>query len=326
MNGFEQFLKSIQTTFLPSQHAFGWFHLIFLFIGIVTCVLVFLFRNKIKTKGVKWFLIGVWIYLVIDCIFSQVINSFNGIDPISGAESWAWRYDFNNFPFQVCTGSLFFYLPAALLINAKSRTGKLFKDTFMTFIGTFLFYSAGFLFIYPTNVMGNNVTTFYAVRTMIFHFSLLVTGFLILATRQFKFNVWSFLKASVCFGILYVIAIVGNEIYYFAFYQPFANGRDLTQYTKVYVFNLFYVSPHYEFSFLEPVKKVFTYPQWYWVFIILYYLVMSGGCCACVYIAFGCDKLSNYIFVKTNIKCPKCKDHNLVIWRHIGGVQSIVKT
>ena len=321
MTGFEQFLKTLQTTYLPEQSAFGWFHLLFLFIGLITCVLIFLFRNRIKTTGVKWFLIGLWIYFILDCVASQVVSSFNGVDPFTGAESWAWRYDLNNLPLQLCSASLFFYLPAALLINAKSKNGKLFRDTFMTFNATFLFYSAGFLYVYPVNVLGSNVILYYAIRTMIFHLALLVGGFVILATRQIKFNVWNFLKASVCFAILLAIAVTINEVYYYAYYVPKQNevGVDLTKYTKLYVVNLYYVSAHFSFPLLDPVKKVFYYPQWYWVFILLYFIVLCAGCCVVIYVSLGCDKLSHYIFVQTDEKCPQCKDHNLVIWRHVGG-------
>mgnify|MGYP004443403931 CR=1 FL=1 len=320
MNGFEQFLYKLQTTFIDVSQPMGWFHCTFLFSCIIICVIIFLFRHKFNEKVIKWFLIAFWIFLVLMEAARETIAAYNSSDPFGGHE-WAWRYCWDDFPFQLCSMAIYTLLPAAL-ITTKTKAGRLFKETFLTFCGTFVFFSGAVLTLYPTTIMDGKSRTWYAVYSCMWHMTLTIVGFTLLATRQFKFNVWSFLKGSVLFAITVVLAVSINEIFYYAAYIPALNhakslGLDSLT-SSVYNMNNFWLSPHFD-NILYPIISVFPFPQWYWVPVLLYIIIVSGGCAANVYIAKGCDMLSNYIFVKTDIKCPKCKDHNLVIWRHVGG-------
>ena len=317
MTPFEQLLYNLETTRIDVSQPFGWFHCLFLFTTLAICVIIFLFRNRLQGKAFMWFIIGMWIFMVLLEATRETIGAFNNGD-IFGIGEWGWRYRWSDFPFQLCSMPLYTLLPAAV-IPSKTKTQRMFKETFLSFSGTFVFFSGAVLTIYPITILdGGTSRAWYAVYTCMWHSTMAIVGFGILASRQFKFNVYSFVKAIILFGIFVIMAVAFNETFYYGVYTPLKNYVESMGGTfngELYEMNNFWLSPHFK-DILSSIIDVFPFPALYFVPVILYWIIISAGCCANIYLAKACDILSHYIFVQTKEHCPKCKDHNLVVWRN----------
>lgn len=204
---------------------FGAFHCFMLLIVVVSSVLVCVLHKKDKPERVRRFIFWVGIGAVLFEIYKQYLLNFSIAD---GALAFAVCW--SAFPFQFC------YLPLYLNpLFALTKKGSL-HDSLAAFLATF-FLAAGLLtIVYASTVFTDTVGL--NIQTMLCHGAMVVNGVYLLYSGYVKLEHKSILAALPIFLICVMLATVLNEV---AYYTGFTDGQ---------YFNMFFISRHYDSSFL----------------------------------------------------------------------------
>ncbi len=204
---------------------FGWFHFLMLAIVAASAVLVCVLHKKDKPERVRRFIFWVGIGALLFEIYKQYLLNFSMVDgtPVYSA---CW----SAFPFQFC------YLPLYLNpLFALTKKGSL-HESLAAFLATFFPVAGLFTIVYAstvfTNVVGLNI------QTMLCHGAMVVNGVYLLYSGYMKLEHKSILAALPVFFVCVLLATALNEIAYF------------TGITEEHYFNMFFISRHYDSSFL----------------------------------------------------------------------------
>ena len=275
MNGFEKFIYALQFEITKPQ-LFGWYHLMCIAIVAAIVTLVFIFKKKISKRFINIALLTMGCVLIVSEIFKQLIHSMDVVNGIA-----TWEYSWRNFPFQFCSVPMYLMVLAGIL-----RKGKVY-DTILCFLATFGLFGGFVVVLYPSTVLSSHL--FLSIHTMLWHGSMTVFGFMILATKSIKLSFKSVLKACIIFAICVVLAEIMNIIWHFA-------GTDKT-------FNMFYISPYYDcdMPILNVIKDKAPYP----VFLLSYIIGFTIIACIIMGIAIGVDKLHTIIQNKKATKAQQ---------------------
>ena len=113
MNIFEKVLYMLQAE-MQEPMTWGWFHLMWIGLSIISIVVLFKFKNKYSDKQLK-IVLGVYgITALILEVLKQIIWSFN-YDPITNVVNW--DYQWYAAPFQLCTTPIFVSVICLFLKN-----------------------------------------------------------------------------------------------------------------------------------------------------------------------------------------------------------------
>lgn len=276
MNLFEKFIYAFQKT-MQTPTIFGWFHILWLFIMIVACVLIIIFRKKISQKGVKYTILTVGILLILFEIMKQLVYSFNWNEE---TQTVTWSYQWYAFPFQFCSTPMYLMLIAGLCKK------NLFRDSLYAYLATFALFGGFIVMVYPGDVFTS--TIFISIHTMLWHSSMVVIGVLIWATNSIEFKQKTFLKALCVFASMLAIAMLANFIW------KWAGGIETGQ-----TFNMFYISPYYS-CHLALLSTIYANAP-YIVFLLCYILGFSLAAYIVTMIAFAI----NYGYLKNKEKKDK---------------------
>ncbi len=259
----EEFLHWFQAE-MPKPQILGWFHIMWLLITIIACTIIFIYRKQMSKKCVNLILLIVGILLILFEIYKQLEFSFN----YNGGNGQSyWDYQWYAFPFQFCSTPIYVMALAGIL-----KKGKCY-DCIISYLATYALFGGLVVLLYPysvyTKVIGINI------QTMFWHSSMLVVGFMLLATKSVDLHIKTLLKASIVFVIMLVIALILNIVWHYC-------GNEET-------FNMFYISPYYEcdMAVIGTIYNAVPYP----IFLILYILGFSLAGLIILYIAIGIDKL-----------------------------------
>ena len=275
MNGFEKFIHSLQYE-VTRPKVFGWYHLMCIAIVIALVSLVFVFRKKISKRFINILLLTVGCTLLVSEGLKQLIHSLDVVDGVA-----TWEYSWRNFPFQFCSIPMYLMTIAGIL-----RKGKVY-DTILCFLATFGLFGGCAVMVYPSTVLSAHV--FLSIHTMMWHGSMTVVGFLLLATKSVKLNFKSVLYACIVFGISIVLAEIMNIIWHYV-------GTEKT-------FNMFYISPYYECDI--PVLSAIKDNAPYFVFLLCYVIGFILIAFIIMGIAIGIDKLYTAIQKKKTARGTK---------------------
>ena len=230
MRFFQNLLRIFDTP-METPTLYGWFHLLWVGIVIVSAVLLFRIQKKTGSKKMphRVILITAIIVTVLE-LYKQINFSFsykNGVE---------FDYGWGSFPFQFCSTPMYVGLLAGLI-----RKGKV-HNALAAYLATYAMFAGLCVMVYPGDVFISTVGI--NIQTMVCHGSMITVGAYLLATGYVKAEHKTILKALPVFCCCAALAIVMNEIAYYS-------GLLRTDY-----FNMFYFSPH-----CDPHLPVFSIVQ-----------------------------------------------------------------
>ena len=261
---------------------FGLYHLISV---STTAFLTTMLCKKCKSateRTERRIALSVWLALVVLEIYKQFVNLFEIQE-----NALILSYNWNSFPFQLCSAPLYILPLIAFLPSGNLR------ESIVSFFGTFVLLGGLAVCIYPGNVFVNTLGI--NIHTMIWHGSQVFLGIYFNLRRFFEnkdFDLKKYFNSAVPIFLIFVtIALLLNVGLY---HVLTLTGNDST-------FNMFFISPYFECLF--PVLKLIQAYTPYPVFLFSYIISLT----VFAYILL----LSEYTAVK-KINSSKSKNKNTV--------------
>lgn len=251
MNFFEKILYMLQAE-MERPEPYGWFHLISIFLIIMSIIILYTQRKKYSEKQLK-LVVGVYgiIALILETT-QQTIRSFD-YDMINNIASW--DYPWYAAPFQLCTTPLYVSLICLFLKESKTRTALLSYMAYITIWGAFM------AVIMPDNcfvdtILVNIYTVWQHGASLVLSIYLLMSGAVKLDKKHLGYAIQVFL-IFVCIAELLNFGVYNFNI---------ANGEE---------FNMFYISPYYisELPVFDTIQQNVPFP----IFLFLYIFALSLG-------------------------------------------------
>ena len=256
----DEFLKLLQSG-METPKPYSSFYFVFLsFVIVFTILISICFRNA-KIKGFKTVLLITWIILVILEIIKEVVYSFY----YDGEPKW--KYAWSMFPFQLC--SLPLYTLPILIFTNKDKHPHFF-ECILSFEAFTLLFAGLTVYINPVSVLCPLVMV--NIQTMIHHGSQIIIGIFIICWYRKNINFNFFCKGQIVFVVAVAIASLLNLIV-----PNLINGN---------YFNMFYISPYYEF--IVPGLNIST-KQFPYILLLFGYII---GVMLSSFIVFLLAKLS----------------------------------
>lgn len=248
---------------MAEPHSFGWFHLIWIGILILSTVLLCKFIKGTDKNVFNVVLISTVSALILE-VYKQTNYTFEVVDG-----EIITNYQWYAFPFQFC--SMPMYIGVLYCIFSKTKV----RHYFAAFLATFSIFGGLVVYIYPEQVFITTVGI--NIQTMVYHGAMIVVGVWLLYTQYVELKSKTILKAIPVFAGCTITAVVLNEV------------MVATKIIGDETFNMFYISPHFEGTlpiFCE-VQKIIPYPYNLFIYI--------AGFCLAAYlillIAIICKKI-----------------------------------
>ena len=279
MNLFEKMLYFLQGE-MNEPTAFGWFHVLWLVLVIISICVLFKGRKYHCDKRLKMIL-GIYgiIALILE-LLKQLIWAFN-YDPITNIITW--DYEWYAFPFQLCTTPIFVTIICLFLKKDNTRNSLLSYMSFTTILGSIA------TMIIPDSCFVSDILV--NIHTMWLHLGSFVVSIYLLMSGEVKINIQSLKQAIKVFLIFVVIAEVMNIVIYNI---GILNGE---------TFNMFYISPY--FISTLPVFDIIQQNVPYLVYLIIYIWALILGSLIIYFISYLIKVLLNKkvgVYEKNNIK------------------------
>ncbi len=251
MNFLEKILYFLQTE-MNEPKAFGWFHLICLFIVVIVLIYLYNIKNKYNEKQLK-IVLGIYgvIALLLE-VLKQLIWSFN-YDALTNTVSW--DYQWYAFPYQLCT------IPIIVCISCLFLKKGLIRSSLLSFISYVTILGSIATMIMPDSCFTKSILV--NVHTMWLHLGSFVISVYLVMTDEVKTNI-SYLKKAI---IVFLLFLVSAEILNIAIY----NFVDLNNET----FNMFFISPY--FTSTLPVFNTIQSTVPYLLFLLIYIVIITIG-------------------------------------------------
>ncbi|MBO5316939.1 MAG: YwaF family protein [Oscillospiraceae bacterium] len=213
---------------------YGWFHLLWLGITILTAVA--LCRWYPKDRKPHGLILTVTVAMILLEIYKQINYSFSYTNGIT------YDYQWYAFPFQFCSTPMYVGLLAAL-----TRKGRI-HDAACAYLATFAVFAGVCVMLYPADVFIDTVGI--NIQTMICHGSMIFLGVYLLYSGYVKLEHKTVLKAAAVFAVCVGLAMGMNEL---------AHATGLLERET---FNMFFISPYCAPSLpvYSLVQRVVPYP------------------------------------------------------------------
>ena len=124
---------SILGTEMETPVPFGWFHLLWIGIMLVSIFILYKLRNRYSEKQLKIILLVYGVIAFVLEALKQVLWSFN-YDSVTNIITWDFQW--YSFPFQLCTTPIFVCLISAFLKKGKVRDSLFAYLGFFTILGS----------------------------------------------------------------------------------------------------------------------------------------------------------------------------------------------
>ena len=252
MNWFEKLLYFLQKE-MKTPVTFGWFHILWIGITIVSIICLYLNRKKYNEKQLK-LVLGIYgIGTFILELAKQLIWSFN-YDP--SAMLVTWDYEWYAAPFQLCTTPMYVSLICLFLKKNKIRDSLLSYVAFFTILGSIA------TIIMPDSCFTSDILI--NIHTMYLHCGSLVLSIYLLFTKEVDLKFRNLLYGFLVFLIFAFIANTMN----ITFYKTGIIGDE--------TFNMFYISPY--FTSILPVYNTIQETMPYIIYLLIYLIsIYLGG-------------------------------------------------
>ena len=272
MNLFEKALYTLQGEMIKPE-PWGWFHIMWILIVIISLTTLFKLRNKYSNKQLK-IVLGIYgiVALILE-LLKQLIWSFN-YDVVN--DIVIWDYQWYAAPFQLCTTPIFASIICLFLKDqSKLRNGLLSYISFVTILGSFM------TIIIPDSCFTRDILI--NIHTMWLHCGSFVVSVYLLITGAVKINKNSFINA---FHVFLTFVIIAEFLNITIYNTGILNGE---------TFNMFYISPY--FISTLPVFDIIQQNLPFILFLLIYILAIFIGS----FLIFGFSYLLNKIKLTKNI-------------------------
>lgn len=274
MNIFVKFLQVLSAE-MTDPHSYGWFH--FMFVGIMISLTAFLcikFRNS-NDKVFRRIVLIAWITMLVLEIYKQFEFSYDFVTNDLNEISVTWDYNWEAFPYQLCSTPLYVFPFIAFMKDNK------FREYLVAYVSTFSLFGGLATFCYPENVFIETIGI--NIQTMVHHGLQIVIGVFCIVYFRKRFNIKFYLKSLPVFGVLVSIAFFANEIFY-------AIVGDAE------TFNMFYISRHWRC--ILPILEIIYDNIHYVPFLMLYVFGFMLVAAIIFFVAKGIMVLVNKIKAK----------------------------
>lgn len=246
MNILEKILYGLQSE-MTTPTNYGWFHILFIVIAIVSTVLLCKYFKNCSTKTFNLITLIGWGIIFSFEILKQLIFSFNYSDGVV-----SWDYAWYAFPYQLCSTPLYI-LPFVFLL----KDGKI-RDAMLSYIMTFSFFGGLVVYLYPNDVFQYMISI--NIQTMVHHGIQVVLGIFFMVHNRNKLNFKFWIKSIYVFSILAGVALLLDISIYHIF-----KANEITD-----TFNMFFISPY--FNCTLPILSL-IYPNVPYIIFLLIYLL-----------------------------------------------------
>ena len=209
---FEIFSSIAQIDFMAKPKAYGAFHLTFMLVGFLLCVLLAFVLRKTTNKVNDCILFSCGLFLALTEVYKQLFYYYCMGDGV-GYEWWI-------FPFQLC--SLPMYLCLIVPFIKKNRI----KRAMYTFLATYNLLGGFISFFEPSGLVHEHLTL--TLHAFIWHMMLVFLGFYLIASGRSGRKLRDFCDSAIVFVSACAVAFIIN-----------LSLRDVSGATV----NMFYVGP-----------------------------------------------------------------------------------
>ena len=252
MNSFEKILYALQAQ-MNTPKPWGWFHIIWIFLAIISLVILFNLRKRYSNKQLK-IILGIYgiVALILE-VTKQIIWSFN-YNEITNIVTW--DYQWYAAPFQLCTTPIFASIICLFLKeDSKVRKALLSYMAYVTILGSFM------TMIIPDSCFTSDILI--NIHTMWLHLGSFVVSIYLLMSGAVKIDKQSFKSAFCVFLVFVIIAEILNICIY---NSGILNGE---------TFNMFYISPYFISSL--PVFDIIQQNVPFVIFLLIYIIAINMG-------------------------------------------------
>lgn len=230
---------------------FGWYHIMWLIIMIISCVVVSLTLSKKRNKKIdENFIFAVGLGLVILEVLKQCFKvCANGY------------FNWNDVPLQFCSIPIFVAFTSKFIKNQK------IKETLYGFLATYGFLAGLLVMIYPGSVYNTDYLPM-LIHSMIWHTAMVIMGLHLIISRSYGKNIKELYAPTILLVGLVFSALIINIIAQGAYFG--IPGVDFHG-----DFNLFYISPYYDCPLPilgDVIKENLPFPVFFVVYLIAFIL------------------------------------------------------
>lgn len=229
MSFFANLLRILDTS-AQTPTLFGWYHIMWLVIVVLSTVFLCRWQKKQPRDNSRQVVLVTAVIVALLEIYKQINYSFSYENGIS------FSYQWYAFPFQFCSTPMYVGLLAGILPKGKV------SDALMSYLASFALFAGICVMVYPGDVFIGTVGI--NIQTMICHGSMVVIGIYLLHCGRVKLEHKTVLKGAAVFAVCVSVAMVMNEI---------AQQSGLL---KEHTFNMFFISPY-----CEPSLPVYSIVQ-----------------------------------------------------------------
>jgi len=273
MNLFEKFLYFLQGEMVEPT-AFGWFHLLWIGLVILTLFLLYKRRDRYCEKQLKLVLGAYGIIALILEILKQLIWSFH-FDPITSLVTW--DYQWYAAPFQLCTTPIYVSLICLFLKDGRLRSSLLSYLSFVTILGSIT------TIILPDSCLVSDILV--NIHTMYLHMGSFVVSVYLLMSGVVKIKLENIKYAFFVFLTFVLIALGLNLGIY---HSGILNGE---------TFDMFYISPYFISSL--PVFDILQESLSYPLFLLFYLTAIFLGSLVIYFVSYFIQFLFHSSILKT---------------------------
>lgn len=252
MNVFHKVLSILETD-MKEPTPFGWFHLLWIFLGVAAIVLLYTQRHRAGEKQLKWVL---GIYGVF-ALTTELLKQLSWSLDVGASGALIWDYSWYSAPFQLCSTPIYVSLICLFLKKGKLRDHLLAYLSYITILGGLM------AMVMPSSCLVDDILV--NIHTMWLHCGSLVIGVYLLMSKFVPTTVKALLKGGVTFFCTAGMALIMNV----AVYESGILGDE--------TFNMFYISPYFdsELPVFNVIQDMVPYPLFLVTYLVA--LVLGGG-------------------------------------------------
>lgn len=245
LNFFGKLLEILDTK-MQVPEIYGWFHISFFALSVISGILLCRFFKNPDERFVKRLLLVSSLIVFVLEIYKQVNYTFSYDNSVISAD-----YQWYAFPFQFCSTPMYIGF-VALLKN------KRLHHACCAYLATFALFAGLCVMFYPAQVFISTIGI--NVQSMICHGMMISIGIYLFGSGYVKTEHRTILYAIPVFAACVLLASVMNEIAY------------LSGLLETETFNMFFISPHCDPSLpvYSLVQEVVPFPWCAIIYIVAF--------------------------------------------------------
>jgi len=255
---------------MPEPAPFGWYHWMWIALGVMTVALLYSQRSRFGEKQLKWVL---GIYGGVAAV-TELLKQFSWSMVMGeGAGQLVWDYSWYSAPFQLCSTPIYVSLICLFLKKGKLRDHLLSYLALVTILGGLM------TMLIPSSCFVEDILV--NIHTMWLHCGSLVVGIYLIMSKAVPLTARSLRCAGVTFLCLTAMALTMNVAVY---HSGVLNGE---------TFNMFYISPYFvsELPVFNTIQQAVPYP----LFLAAYVVALMLGSTLIFFIAQMIQRFVKYV-------------------------------